>query len=151
MAEPIDTNEPTAAEHAADMAQYMRGGERRAATLGNRGPMRFSDDGALHPDILDAYWRTGFYVFEGVIGAEELGELRADIDYMLERAPVHKGAEVDAEGRQILGLEFERDSYTWIAPLSDPVGSAPGFHPGAPGLPRCFRRHPGPASPGSNR
>lgn len=129
---PIKRNEPTAAEHAAAMTQYLRGGKRRALALGNRGPMRFNDEGTLQQDILDAYWRHGYYVFEGVIEPEELQELRAGIDNMLERAPVSRGAEVDARGRPALGLEFQRDSYSWIAPLSDPVGGTDrngGRHP----------------------
>ncbi len=52
----------------AAMQAYLRDGEKRAATLGNRGPIRFTGSGELHPDILDAYWRCGFYVFEGVRG-----------------------------------------------------------------------------------
>ena len=132
MAEPVHTSEPTAAEHQAGMADFMREGKRRALALGNRGPMRFTADGTLRPDILDAYWRHGFYVFEGVIGAQELDELRADIDHMFERAPVHKDAEVDAQGRPALGLQLQRDSYIWIPPLSDPVGGTDrngGRHP----------------------
>ncbi len=59
---------PTRAEHAADMAEYMREGERLVREIGNRGPIRLDVNGTLHPDILDAYWKHGFYVFEGVIG-----------------------------------------------------------------------------------
>ncbi len=51
----------------AAMQAYLQAGEQRAATLGNRGPIRFTADGALHPDIVEAYWRCGFYVFEGVL------------------------------------------------------------------------------------
>ena len=132
MAEPIGTSEPTAAEHRAGMTAYLREGERRALALGNRGPMRFNDDGRLHQDILDAYWRCGFYVFENAIGTVELNELRGDIDNMFERAPVRRGAEVDAQGRPALGLEFQRDTYTWVRPLTDPVGGTElngGRHP----------------------
>ena len=43
---------------------YLVEGERRAAELGNRGPLRFARDGNLEPDILEAYRRTGFYVFD---------------------------------------------------------------------------------------
>jgi len=42
-------------EEAAHQA-YLRAGGARAAALGNRGPIRFTRSGALHPDILDAYW-----------------------------------------------------------------------------------------------
>ena len=53
----------------AAMQAYLREGEKRAASLGNRGPIRFTASGELHPDIVDAYWRCGFYVFEGVLEA----------------------------------------------------------------------------------
>jgi hypothetical protein len=56
-------------------------------------------DGKLHRDILDAYWKLGFYVFEGVVGAEELAELRADIERMLDHAPASPESEYDARGR----------------------------------------------------
>jgi hypothetical protein len=39
--------------------------------LGNRGPIRFTDEGRLHPDILATYNHVGFYVFENVLGAGE--------------------------------------------------------------------------------
>ena len=51
------------------MRAYLQQGERLAFSLGNRGPIRFGTNGKVHPDILDAYWRCGFYVFEGVLGA----------------------------------------------------------------------------------
>ena len=37
------------------MQAYLREGERRAAALGNRGPIRFTATGTLHPDIVEAY------------------------------------------------------------------------------------------------
>jgi hypothetical protein len=114
------------------MVSYQRLGTERALALGNRGPIRFTDGGKLHPEILEAYHRCGCYVFEGVIEAQELRELRADIEMMLDRAPASKGSLVDADGRPALGSEFERDSYLWIAPLSDPVGGTEangGRHP----------------------
>ena len=123
---------PTRAQYAADMADYLRDGERRAKEIGNRGPVRFDADGKLHPDILAAYWRHGFYVFEGVIGADEVAELRADANDMLERAPVRPGAAVDAKGRPALGRDYAREPYTFIKPLSDPWGGTDklnGRHP----------------------
>ncbi len=123
---------PTRAEYAADMAGYLRAGERRAGEIGNRGPARFDGDGRLHPDILAAYWRHGFYVFEGVIGADEITELRADANEMIERAPVRPGAAVDARGRPALGRDYAREPHTFIKPLSDPWGGTDklnGRHP----------------------
>ncbi len=113
---------PTRSEHAAGMAAYQRDGERRALTLGNRGPLRFDAEGKLHPDILAAYWRHGFYVFEGVIGADELAELRADAQNMIERAPATPDAKLDAQGRPALGRDYARDPYSFCKPLADPWG-----------------------------
>ena len=48
---------PDYGDQEAAMRRYLADGERRAMTLGNRGPIRFTADGKLHPDILAAYWR----------------------------------------------------------------------------------------------
>ncbi len=123
---------PSAEQHAAEMADYLAAGRKRALELGNRGPLRLTADGRLHPDILEAYQEHGFYVFENLIGEPELGELRAGIDEMLDRAPVHPGATEDAYGRPALGLDITRDSYLWAKPLADPVGGTSangGRHP----------------------
>jgi len=129
----------TAAQHAAEMAAYVTSGRERALALGNRGPLRLTADGRLHPDILEAYRQHGFYVFEDLIEEGELSELRAGIDEMLERAPTHPGAEVDAAGRAALGLDIRRDSYLWARPLADPVGGTSangGRHPAKMSEPR---------------
>ena len=122
----------SAAEHANAMAEYFATGTRRAHALGNRGPIRMGADGKLHRDILDAYWQYGFYVFEGVVGDDELVELRADVERMFERAPVTPDAEHDARGRPALGCEFTRPPYHYAKPLSDPLGGTSrnkGRHP----------------------
>ena len=114
------------------MAEYFADGARRAYALHNRGPIRMGADGKLHRDILDAYWKLGFYVFEGVIGAEELADLRADIDRLLDRAPATSEFEYDAHGRPAFGREFTRPSYRFAKPLSDPLGGTSkhkGRHP----------------------
>lgn len=124
--------ELTAASHAAGMTAYREEGMRRAREIGNRGPVRFDSEGRLHPDILAAYWKHGFYIFEGVIGQQEIEELRRDAATMLERAPVSPGARVDAQGRPALGLDAARDPYTLVKPLSDPAGGTEygeGRHP----------------------
>ena len=122
----------SAAEHANAMAQYFAAGTRRANALGNRGPIRMGVDGKLHHDILDAYWQYGFYVFEDVVDTVELAELRADVERMLDRAPVTPDAECDARGRPAFGTEFERPPYRYAKPLSDPLGGTSqnkGRHP----------------------
>ena len=78
-------------EHEAAMVAYRKAGEARAMALGNRGPIRYNPDGTLHDDIVEAYWRCGFYVFEGVIGAEELADIERDVQAILDRAPTVPG------------------------------------------------------------
>ena len=122
----------TAQDHARTMAEYSRAGEARARALGNRGPIRIDANGRLAQDILDAYWTHGFYVFEGVAGPEELAELRADVDAILERAPVEPGAAVDRNGRPAFGEGVLKPPYRWARPLSDPLGGTTknnGRHP----------------------
>ena len=79
--------------------EYCEDGRRRALALGNRGPMRFDDDGRLAADILAAYRRTGFYVFTGVLSQEEIAELTAEFDEVLDNAPSARDSDVDKHGR----------------------------------------------------
>ncbi|MCP5152646.1 MAG: phytanoyl-CoA dioxygenase family protein [Ectothiorhodospiraceae bacterium] len=119
------------AEDAA-MRQYLREGERRALGLGNRGPIRFEADGSLARDIVDAYWRCGFYIFEGVLGTEELADIERDVNEILSRLPVERGAELDAQGRPALGVGHQAPTLFWSKPLGDPFGGtslANGRHP----------------------
>ena len=67
--------------------QYFKTGEEKAYALPNRGPIRFTEDGAVHPDILSAYWRYGFYVLEGLIQQGEVDNLVADFNEVMDRAP----------------------------------------------------------------
>ncbi len=132
------------AEQAA-MSAYLRRGEARALALGNRGPIRFDADGRLAADILEAYWRLGFYVFTGVLGAEELADLERDIDSVVERAPVSAGAGVDAHGRPALGRDCQAPTFFYARPLGDPFGGtalANGRHPV-----RMFEPTPAPGAP----
>jgi phytanoyl-CoA dioxygenase PhyH len=116
----------------AAMRAYLREGERRAFALGNRGPIRFTADRKLHPDILDAYWRCGFYVFESVLGPAELADIEADLHDILDRLPVERGAAVDRRGRPALALGCAAPTLFWSKPLGDPfggTGQARGRHP----------------------
>jgi hypothetical protein len=116
----------------AAMQAYLRQGEQRALALGNRGPIRFTASGELHPDILDAYWRCGFYVFEGVLKAEELADIERDVKEILDRLPAERGAAVDAKGRPALAIDCKAPTLLWSKPLGDPFGGtdlANGRHP----------------------
>ena len=114
------------------MEAYLRDGEARAMALGNRGPIRFAADGGLAAEILEAYWRVGFYVFTGVLKADELADLEADIAALLEHMPATEGATIDAQGRPALGADCVAPTFFWARPLGDPFGGtdlANGRHP----------------------
>ena len=116
----------------AAMQAYLREGEGRALALGNRGPIRFDTRGKLSADILDAYRRCGFYVFEGVLGQEELDDVEADLFDILDRLPSAQGSPVDARGRPALAVGCEAPTLFWSRPLGDPFGGtdlANGRHP----------------------
>jgi len=108
------------------MDAYFRTGQRRALELGNRGPIRFTEDGGLDPEIDAAYRRCGFYVLEGVLDDRELQELGTDLAELLDRAP---GSRVDARG-DVQGNGMP--TLTFGKPLSDPYG----------GTDKNYGRHP---------
>src|SRR5262245_39232114 len=114
------------------MQAYLSAGERKALALGNRGPIRFEASGALAADIVEAYWRCGFYVFEGVLQPQELADIEADVTDILERLPREKGAAVDRHGRPALAADCKAPALFWSKPLGDPFGGttlANGRHP----------------------
>ena len=114
------------------MQAYLRAGERRAVELGNRGPIRFDASGRLAPDIVEAYWRCGFYVFEGALRQEELADIEADVKDILDRLPREKGAVLDKHGRPALAADCKAPTLFWSKPLGDPFGGtalANGRHP----------------------
>ena len=105
------------------MVRYRREGEARAAALGNRGPIRFTDDGAVDPAILDAYEPHGFYVFEGVLGAGGARRHRARRDRHARPRAGHEGRRRRPPrppgARRPTGAP---SNLRWVKPLSDPVG-----------------------------
>jgi len=114
------------------MQRYLAAGELRAAGLNNRGPIRFNADGSLHDDIVSAYWRCGFYVFEGVLEPGEVADIESDFTHILERLPSEKGSAVDSRGRPALTADNKAPTIFWSKPLGDPLGGtdmANGRHP----------------------
>ena len=107
---------------------YLRNGEERAYALGNRGRLRFTTDGVLHPDILAAYRRHGFYVLEDLLGADELQDLGTELAELLDRAPVAPDADLDRHGRRAFGGVFTAPVFAFGKPLSDPYGGTDANH-----------------------
>ena len=114
------------------MRVYLADGKKRALRLPNRGPVSYDERGGVSKRILDAYWHYGFYVFTNVIDAEELEELRGDVERVLDGAPRSRDDEFDHHGRLAIGHQFRRPSFSFSKPLSDPLGGTElnhGRHP----------------------
>ena len=114
------------------MDNYFRTGRTRAFELGNRGPIRFTDDGSLHPEIDAAYRRCGFYVFEGALKDREVRELEADLAELLTHTPASRDSALDGKGRPAFGQDRARPAFAFGKPLSDPYGGTDqnyGRHP----------------------
>lgn len=109
-------------EEADEVRQYLTEGQERALALDNRGPIRFQSDGALHDDVQSAYSRFGFYVFEGVLGKQELADIEEDIQSLRARFPLGPESKVDSQGRPAVGVDCEGPGLLWAKPLSDPLG-----------------------------
>ena len=101
---------------------YLKEGERRAMNLGNRGPIRFDNDGHLSAEIRNAYSDIGFYVFENVIEKEELKDLENDLHNILDNLPEKKGAELNKVGKPAIGVDCKAPPLFWSKPLGDPFG-----------------------------
>ena len=104
------------------MEAYFRKGEKRAMALANRGPIRFGADGKIHPDIIEAYGRVGFYIFEGVLDPQELAEVKAGFLDVIDRLPARRDGPVDAKGRPAFGADRDTPIVMWSKPLADPLG-----------------------------
>ena len=114
------------AAHYGDDAQavkkYLINGQAKALALPNRSPLKFTENGDIHPDILSAYSEYGFYIFEGALSEEELEDIKADLQEIRDNFPSHMGAETDKQGRPALGADNKAMTLQWARPLSDPLG-----------------------------
>jgi hypothetical protein len=102
--------------------QYLLDGQNRALELPNRGALKFDDNGDVHRDILEAYSKFGFYIFEGALRKEELKDLESDLASMRDNFPTEMGASIDSQGRPALGADTTGFTLQWAKPLSDPLG-----------------------------
>jgi hypothetical protein len=110
------------------MVEYRRRGTERALSLDNRGPLRWETDGSLHPDILQAYRRYGFYVFTGVLADDELDDIERDVAELLDRAPLERGGALDRHGQPALGSGLQGRNLVWAKVLGDDVGGTAAAH-----------------------
>ena len=109
-------------EQADAMRTYLLEGQAAALALPNRGPLRFTESGALADEIRAAYSEYGFYVFENVLSAEELDDIKADLDTMRAQFPTGPESQVNAAGEPALGADAKALTLVWSKPLGDPLG-----------------------------
>ena len=109
-------------EQADAMRSYLLDGQAAALTLPNRGPLRFTESGALAEEIRAAYSEYGFYVFENVLSAEELDDIKADLEMMRAQFPAGPESKVNAAGEPALGADAKALTLVWSKPLGDPLG-----------------------------
>ena len=109
-------------EQADAMRTYLLEGQATALALPNRGPLRFTESGALAEEIRAAYSEYGFYVFENVLSAEELEDIKADLDTMRAQFPTGPESQVNAAGEPALGADAKALTLVWSKPLGDPLG-----------------------------
>ena len=110
------------------MRAYCAEGEARAMALGNRGPIRFTGAGDLHPEIREAYSRCGFYVFTGVLQADELADIEADfLESSRVCRPIAAPRSTPRAARRS-GFGHAGLNLVWAKPLSDPVGGTKAAH-----------------------
>ena len=104
------------------MRNYLTEGERSAYKLDNRGAIRFDEQGNLAADILSAYSKYGFYVFENVLAEDELQDIKEDLDQIRESYPSEPNGKLTKEGKPALGADCLGPNLVWSKPLGDPLG-----------------------------
>ena len=109
-------------DEADEMRTYLKDGETRALALDNRGPIVFDDKGDLDASIREAYSKYGFYIFENVLSAEELKDVKADLDAIRDIFPTGPDSKVNHRGEPALGADNKALNLIWSKPLGDPLG-----------------------------
>ena len=104
------------------MTDFFVERESAARAMSNRSPLELDEQGNISQDILDEYWEQGFYVFENVIDSQEMAELRAEFNELLQRVPRDSSADTDCRDRPLEFDETERKLFRFAKPLSDPYG-----------------------------
>jgi len=109
-------------ENADEMEAYLLDGEKRALELGNRGPIKFEQNGELSKEIREAYSKNGFYIFENVIDANELEDIKEDLEQLRENFPAGPETTLDPNGKPAFNADSKALTLVWSKPLGDPLG-----------------------------
>jgi ectoine hydroxylase-related dioxygenase (phytanoyl-CoA dioxygenase family) len=109
-------------ENADEMEAYLLDGGKRALELGNTGPIKFDENGELSKEIREAYSKNGFYIFENVIDAKELEDIKEDLEQLRENFPAGPETTLDTNGKPAFNADSKALTLVWSKPLGDPLG-----------------------------
>ena len=109
-------------EYAGEMESYILRGEKKALELGNRGPIKFDENGKLCPKIRKSYSDNGFYIFENVINPDELNDIKEDLEKLRTNFPTGPDSNVDVNGDPAFNAKSKALTIVWSKPLGDPLG-----------------------------
>ena len=104
-------------ENADAMESYLKDGEKKALELGNRGPIKFDENGNLCPEIRKAYSENGFYIFENVINPDELEDIKEDLEKLRTNFPIGPESNIDLNGNPAFNAESKALTLVWSKPL----------------------------------
>ena len=104
------------------MELYLKEGEKKALDLGNRGPIKFDDNGNLCKEIRKSYSEYGFYIFENVIDPKELNDIKEDLENLITNFPTGPDSKLDAKGDPAFNADSKSLTLLWSKPLGDPLG-----------------------------
>ena len=104
------------------MESYILRGEKKALELGNRGPIKFDENGKLCPKIRKSYSDNGFYIFENVINPDELNDIKEDLEKLRTNFPTGPDSNVDVNGDPAFNAKSKALTIVWSKPLGDPLG-----------------------------
>jgi ectoine hydroxylase-related dioxygenase (phytanoyl-CoA dioxygenase family) len=109
-------------DNADAMESYLIDGEKKALELGNRGPIKFDENGNLCSEIRKAYSDNGFYIFENVINPDELKDIKEDLEKLRTNFPIGPESNIDVNGKPAFNAESKALTLVWSKPLGDPLG-----------------------------
>ena len=104
------------------MESYFERGQKRAYGLGNRGKLEFNPDGSLTDQIKEAYWHTGFYIFEDLLSSREQIDLKTEFESLIQIGTGTNFGPLEDNNIQKFSHDFDETVFSYSTPLSDPFG-----------------------------
>ncbi len=108
--------------------EFLREREHAALNLPNRGPLSVDGTGKVDPNVVEAYWRYGFYVLTDVLSLVEMSELSKEFQSLLQRAPTGPNGPRDSSAKEVRFDKRQQKLFHFVKPLTDPYGGTDVTH-----------------------